>query len=132
MESTKKNNSSLVVQSLKGALISVIVSLIGILFFAFFIKIMGISEGAIKPINQIIKAISIFIGVFLGVRISADKGLLRGLLIGIIYTFLAFIIFSALNGKFSFDKTLLNDVLFGGISGAICGIICVNLKKKTK
>ena len=134
MENTNKlnkfKNNRYVMTTLKGGLIATVVSLIGILFFAFIIKLFGVADGFLKPINQVIKAISIFIGVFLGLKKNKEKGLLMGLLIGIFYTMLAFVVFSALNGSFNFDKTILNDVLFGGITGAICGVICVNVGKK--
>ena len=57
-------------------------------------------------------------------------GLMSGLLIGIVYTFLAFIVFSILNGNFEITKVLANDILFGAIIGAICGVIAVNIRKK--
>ena len=58
-----------------------------------------------------------------------ELGLVSGLLIGICYTILAFLVFSLLGGSFVLDLTLLTDIVFGAIIGAICGIICVNLKK---
>ena len=116
---------------IKGSMISIIVSLICILFFAFVVKLFGLSDGSLKIVNQIIKAFSIFIGTFCGLKKCNQNGLLKGLVIGLCYTFFAFLIFSALNGNFSFEKSLLNDVIFGGITGAICGVISVNAKKKT-
>lgn len=127
-----KINNSFVIAMLKGALIATATSLVGILFFAFIIKLFGVSDGAIKPVNQIIKAISILIGVLFGCKKYCQKGLMLGLAIGIAYTILAFVIFSALNGNFAFDKTLLNDILFGGIMGAICGVAIVNFMCKSK
>lgn len=133
MEKTKKfKNNSILMCSLKGSLIATAVSLIGILFFAFVIKMFGITDEFLKPVNQVIKGISILVGVFAGLGIDKEKGLLTGVIIGLCYTLLAFVIFSALNGSFNMDKSLLNDVLFGGITGSICGIIAVNLKKKSK
>src|SRR5574344_847453 len=92
---------------LKGSLIALSISLVGILIFAFFIKYVAISTDAIKPINQVIKGIIV-----------------------LAYTVLSFIVFSILYGNFEFNKTLINDFLFGGIIGAICGIISVNFRKK--
>lgn len=126
----KIKNNSFIVPVIKGSLIAVAISLVGILFFAFLIKLFGIADGWLKPINQVIKAISIFIGVFLGLKNDNEKGLVKGLIIGLAYTFVAFVVFSILNGKFNFDKTLLTDVLFGGITGAICGVIAVNIGGK--
>lgn len=133
MEKTQKlKNNGMVIASAKGSLIAVVVSLIGILFFAFVIKLFGITDEFLKPVNQVIKAASILVGVFGAVKKYRENGLVLGLIVGLCYTLLAFIVFSALNGSFALDKTLLNDVLFGGIMGAISGVIAVNIKKKSK
>ena len=133
MEKTAKlKNNNILMAILKGSLIAVVVSLVGILFFAFIIKMFGITDQFLKPVNQIIKGISILLGVFGGLKAYKEKGLVLGLVIGLVYTLLAFLVFSTLNGNFKFDKSLLTDVLFGGIMGAISGIIAVNLKGKNK
>ena len=115
---------------LKGALVSLSVSLVGILIFAFFIKYVAVPTAAIKPVNQVIKGLSLLIGCFIALRKSDKMGLVTGLLIGLLYTILAFLVFSILDGNFEFSKTLVNDLLFGGIIGAICGVIAVNLRRK--
>ena len=133
MEKTKTlKSNSMVISSLKGSLIATCVSLVGILFFAFIVKLFGITDGFLKPVNQIIKAISIMIGTFITLKKDNEKGMFKGLIIGIIYTLLAFLVFSILNGSFNFDKSLLTDVIFAGVTGAICGVITINIKKKNK
>lgn len=127
----KTNTSPILKYILKGSLIALSVSLVLILVFAFILKFTNISDGIIMPVNQVIKGISVFLGVFLGLKKSKELGLICGLLIGFIYTIMAFLVFSILNGGFSFDITLLTDIVFGAIIGAICGIICVNIKKST-
>lgn len=124
-------SSGLFVSLLKGSLIALCTSLIGILIFAFILKFTNISDGVIGPVNQVIKGASVLLGVFIGLKKKKDMGLVSGLLIGLIYTMVAFVVFSILDGGFHFDRTLLNDVLFGGIMGSICGIICVNIKKSS-
>lgn len=126
----RQSKGKLALQILKGSLFAVIISLIGILFFAFLIKLTGLADSWIMPINQIIKGVSIFIGVGIALKSSCEKGLLKGLLIGLVYTVFAFFVFSLLNGGFTFDKSILNDVLFGAIMGGICGVIFVNLKRR--
>lgn len=123
--------NSLVLDVIKGALLSVVISLICILIFAFFIKTLGISDKLIAPINQVIKFVSIFFGVKLSLKKNREKGFLKGLLIGFVYTLLAFVVFSILSKNFCFDMSLFNDALFGTIAGIICGVIGVNIKKKT-
>ena len=115
--------------AVKGALISVCISLICILVFAFIIKLTGMSDGLIKPINQVIKIVSIFIGTFLINKKQANKKLLNGVIVGLFYTIIAFIVFSILNGSFNADFTIIIDALFGGLIGAICGVICNFLSK---
>lgn len=126
----EKKDKSFLLAMIKGSLVALCVSLVGILIFAFILKFANISDGAIRPINQIIKGISILIGVFVAMRKLDKMGLVGGLLIGLLYTIIAFVVFSILDGSFDFNLTLLNDLLFGGIMGAICGIIAVNVKKR--
>ena len=125
------NKKTLLMSIVKGCLTALCVSLVGILIFAFILKFTNISDSVINPVNQVIKGASIFLGVFIGLKKEKEMGLVSGLLIGILFTMIAFIVFSVLDGRFVFDRTLLNDMLFGGIMGAICGIICVNIKKSS-
>ena len=104
-------------------------SLICVLIFAFAIKFTDISESAISPINQAIKIISILIGCFVASRKINSNGWFWGIIIGIVYTLLAFMIFSILDGEFRFTLNLLNDSTFGAIIGLISGIIVFALKK---
>lgn len=130
MEKVKNNEkSNILLNGLKGSMLSVCVSLVLILIFAFVIKLTCMSDSLIKPINQVIKIVSILIGTMFIVKKVKEKGLLLGCVVGLLYSILAFVVFSILNGGFSFDWTLLVDVLFGIITGAICGVICVNAKK---
>ncbi len=128
----EKRGGGVLLSIVKGCLIALCVSLVGILIFGFCLKFTSLSDKLITPINQVIKGLSIFLGVLFGLKKQKEMGLVSGLLIGIIYTMLAFVVFSLLNGSFNFDRTLLNDVIFGTIIGGICGIICVNIKKSAR
>ena len=126
---SEKQSSSAWLAIAKGVVCGLCVSLVGILLFAFILRFSSISDKVIAPVNEVIKGVSIFCGVFVGLRKYKKMGLLNGILIGFLFTVVAFLVFSLLDGTFSFDRTLLNDIVFGSIIGAICGIICVNLKK---
>ncbi len=132
VKNKEKSDHSFFLGVLKGSLIALCVSLIGILIFAFIIRFVSISDAAITPINQIIKGLSILIGCFVGLKKTKEMGFISGLVIGILYTALAFVVFSILDGHFVFSKTILNDLLFGGLIGAICGVIAVNFVRKKK
>ena len=105
------------------------VSLLCILIFAFVIKFTALPESAIMPINQVIKFLSIFIGCWVASKKIKSNGWLWGIVIGAVYTLLAFIVFSILDGEFRFTLSLLNDFVFGAIAGLISGIIAFNLRK---
>lgn len=123
VKALKLNENKSFVTILKGAIYALIISLLGILLFAFIIKLTGLSDRLIKPINQVIKVISILFGCFFAFKKNREKTLLNGLFIGIVYTILAFLLFSALNGSFNFSKTIFVDILFGGIVGIIASVI---------
>ena len=111
---------------IKGSIIALLVSMIGILLFALFLKFIAISDSAISWINQVIKALSILLGVRATLKISAGRGMIKGVLLGILYTFVAYLVFSFLSSSISFDTSTIIDFVFGGIMGGICGIIMNN------
>lgn len=125
-----ENKSNFLISVLKGVLIALSISLISICIFAFILRVVDISDNMIKPINMVIKILSIFFGCVFGLKKDKEMGLIKGLVIGGTYSLLSYIVFSLLAGNFVFSMTILNDVLFGAIIGAICGIIAVNFKKK--
>lgn len=130
MKREKQQNGNFFLSLLKGALMALSISLIAICIFAFVLRFIDISSDFIKPINQVIKIVSILIGTLYGLKGIKDMGLIRGFSIGIVYVILSFIVFSILNGGFSIDSSIVNDLIFGGVAGAISGIIAVNLRKK--
>lgn len=126
--SLKNNTSFLTI--LKGALFSLILSLLAILVFAFIIKLTGLSDGFIKPFNQVIKVVSILFGCLMAFKKDNEKTLIKGAIIGAVYVVLAFLLFSALNGSFEFSPTIFIDILFGLAVGVISSIILNIFRKK--
>lgn len=126
--SKTKFTSPVLSNIIKGTLTAVSVSLVLILIFAVLIKFLNIPDNFITPVNQVIKIISIFVGCFTALKVYKQKGLVTGTMIGLIYTTLAFLIFSLLGGNFSFTINLLIDAIFAMIIGGMCGIFSVNKK----
>ena len=111
---------------LKGAIISVVASLIGILIFAIIVKLSGSMGTVIKTVNQFIKIISVFLGCVFS--LEEKNGLIKGVLVGILYCVMLYIIFF-LMGSNMFSSILI-DLLFMGVVGGILGIVAVNVKSK--
>ena len=113
---------------LKGSFTALITTLIAILIFAGVIKMASLSSGAIKSVNQFIKALSVFLGCMFCVK--ENKGLLKGLFIGAIFSLLTVLVFSLITGiSFSVTSVII-DLAFLTVVGAICGIITVNIKRR--
>lgn len=129
MEKTN-TKSTIILQLLKGSFWALSCALLCILVFAFIIKYTSISTSAIQPINQVIKGLSILVGCFVFGKKVNTKGYLWGAVIGVLFTILAFIVFSILDGSFSINLNFLTDLVFGAIMGAFAGIICISLRKK--
>jgi putative membrane protein (TIGR04086 family) len=127
-----KTESSFLIKITKSSLYALCISLILVLVFAFLLRFIALDDEIISPVVQIIKGVSILFGVLIGLKSSTEIGFVSGLIIGLVYTLIAFICFSMLDGfSFEFSKVLLNDIIFGGIIGGISGIIAVNFRKKS-
>ncbi len=117
-----------VLSYLKASIIAIIVTLVLILIFALVLKLTGLSDSIITPVNLVIKAVSIAIGTIILAK-NGEGGLKKGIILGVIFTAIAFVLFSILNGSFNFSYGLLADFAFGAVVGGIVGVITVNVKK---
>ncbi len=126
---TENKGKSVTLNIIKGAFWGVAFSLICVLIFAFVIKFTSVSESVMQPINQIIKGASILFACFIVSKNIRKNGWLVGLFTGLLYTVLAFLIFSILDNQFTFGLNVLNDLVFGSVMGLIAGILCISLRK---
>lgn len=112
----------------KAIILAVIFSLLLILLASFIVKVANIETNYLPIINQVIKGVSILAACLLCLK-TPSGGWARGIIIGIIYIALAYVLFSLLNGHFTFDLSIVNDVAIGAVTGLISGIIAVNIRK---
>ena len=113
-----------------GAVSALLAAIVFVGLYAAAMKLFHISENSIPVVDQVGKMLCILLGAFMAVRHHPVKGWLRGGLAGVLYVLLAFVLFSAIDGDWSFDWTLLADVLMGFAVGAIGGVLLVNLRRK--
>ena len=114
---------------LKGVLVAVCVSIVGVLAFAIVYKFVQIGDTTIKIVNQVIKVLSVVLGVNVALKSDRKKGAVKGILVGVIYSIVSYTVFGLLSSTFTFSLSVLFDALFAGIVGLIAGIFLVNLKK---
>lgn len=124
-----KNKSNIFSGFIKGVLVSLLATLIGIFLFALVLRFVDLNTVVIKIVNQVIKILSVLFGVKVCLKCNKSKGLLKGAVVGVLYTVLSYLIFSLLVSSFSFGLNLVYDILFLGVAGVVCGVIFVNSKK---
>ena len=118
---TLKNSNALLY--VKSTFIGILVSLIGLLAFALVMKFVVLSDNVVSAVNQGIKAVSIFISVKHFAKFVDHKLPVHSLIIGLLYSVLAYLVFSVLSGSFVFNLGTLSDLLFATLTAFICGII---------
>lgn len=124
-----KESEKFILDTIKGVVISAIISLVGILVFALIIKLTGLSSSVIKAVNQFIKVISMFLGCFFS--ITENKGLIKGIVLGVSYTVIIYLLFLIM-GVNAFSVSFIIELIVMGILGGIFGIIIVNMRSKRK
>lgn len=129
MQKLKSLNWSGAVCVIKCCLIGIVVTLVGIVAFAVVLKFADLSTKVIGYVNDVIKALSIFVMVLLLKKCSGEKLLLKSIFGGVAYAVLSFVIFSILNGSFGLNLSVLYDLLFAVIVAVIASVI-INLLNK--
>ncbi len=110
----------------KGAGIALVSSLFLAVVFACILQYGKLSQEVVYPVNQAVKVVAIALGVLLSVR--GEKGWLKGGAVGGLFTALSYLAFSALGGDFSLSWLAFLELGLGLVSGALCGIIAVNVR----
>ncbi len=131
-----KNNSEVkadlkhyILEIVKAVMIALVLSLLLVLLAAFIIKIANLDSGVVGILNQIIRSVSILVSCVFALRLRGN-GWIRGIIVGVLYSLLAYVVFSLIGGKFSFDLTLLNNVVLGAASGLLSGMIAMFVRRK--
>ena len=112
----------------KRVCIAAIVTLAAVLVFALLVKLFSIGSGAITAVNQVIKAVAIFVGCM--VCVKPGRGLLKGLVSGVAVIILTYFLFAILAGEISFGWTNVLDLVFGALVGAVSGFVAGFVKNK--
>lgn len=112
----------------KSVCIAVIVTLAAVLVFALLVKLFSIGSGAITAVNQVIKAVAIFVGCM--VCVKPGRGLLKGLVSGVAVIILTYFLFAILAGEIAFGWTNVLDLVFGALVGAVSGFVAGFVKNK--
>ncbi len=114
-------------QIIKSVLAAVLISLAFVLIFTVLMQLFAIPMGAVKPVNQVFKILSVAIGGLIFIR--GDKGLLKGVIYGVIAVLITYLVFGLISLSLSISWKFIFEILLGAVAGGISGIIAVNIKK---
>lgn len=118
-----------VFQVLKATLAAVIFCLACVLIFSLIIQLLSLPTDAVKPVNQVLKTLSIAAGGVLFIR--GGRGLIKGAVYGVITVLVTYVLFSVIASSFAVTWLFALEILLGAASGAISGIIGVNIKRRS-
>ena len=119
-----------VLQILTAAAVSVLLVMAGVLLFAGAIRLFSLPTSAVRPVNQFIKTVGLFLGCVF--TLKGSRGALKGLLAGIVAALVLILVFAVAGKNFpSFSSAALDLLLFAAV-GLISGIVAVNVKKDAR
>ena len=120
---TESNN---ITKILKGSVISIILTIIGLLVYSVILANTEIGESTVNYIVMGITSISILIGSILSIS-KIEK---NGAIVGGIYVIVIYLLSSIINSNFNINLSAIILMVVSIIAGMIGGIIGVNIKKQ--
>lgn len=113
---------------IRGVLAAAAITLLGMLLLAAAIVFIGMSDGVIRVLNQLLKAGAVIAGTYLGVGRGGERGLMTGAAIGAIYAILGYAMYTLLGGNDFMLTELLGELLISTAAGAASGAVFANLR----
>lgn len=114
-------------QVLKAVLAAVLFSLVFVLVFTIIIQLFSLPAGAVKPVNQVLKILSVVAGGLIFIR--GDKGLLKGIIYGVLAVIVTYLLYGLISMSLSISWFFLLELAIGALAGGVSGVIAVNIKK---
>ncbi len=115
---------------IKGVLIAVLTTAISVIVFALIIALFGMSDGAIRVVNQLIKLVSVALGARAAVCRGDRRGTMQGALLGLIYMGVGVTLYVLLSGQRMTLVDYLIDLLTGIAVGGLTGMLISGLEPK--
>lgn len=125
-ENLKKSNY---IYILRGIIVSVLITMLGLLIFSIILTKTNTSEATIFPVVVVITAISILIGSFIAFGKIKNKGIVNGAIVGGCYMLVIYLLSSIMGNSFSLNVQSFVTIIAAIMAGIIGGILGVNLRK---
>ena len=119
-----------VVYTLKGVLISYIISIVLLLLVSVIATYAAMPEAQIRIAVNIVTAVSLIICGFRAARRARRMGLVNGAAAGLIYTILLYVVGSLITRELSFTLSTVTTLILGFICGGLGGVMGLNMRRK--
>lgn len=124
----KNKKSGFLSSMASGTIIALIATGIGILVFSLVVYFCRLKSGVIRPVNQFIKIVSIFLGCIFSIK--EKGGAIKGAIVGATYSIIMLLVFALLGKSGENFLYVIADVVFCTVIGAVSGILSVNVGEK--
>ena len=126
------NRVSVILSILKGLLVAIAITLLGMLLFAALTVFASVPDNLLTVLNQLLKIAAIGLGVRAAVVRGGARGFVTGAVLALIYMILGYAMYVVLGGGVHSVTTMLGEMLLGAAIGGVCGAILANMKPKRK
>lgn len=126
------NRRSILLSILRGLLLAVALTLLGMLLIAALAVFARISDGLLTALNQVLKVAAIVLGVCASVGRGGNRGFVTGAVLALLYAILGYALYVLLGGGVFSTVQMLGEILLGATIGGLCGAILANLPPKRR
>lgn len=117
---------------LKGILAAYIITIPAFMLFALILANTEFPQKLISPAVVVTTIISVLTAGSVSTKGLKSRGWLNGSIVGLIYMLVLYIISSMIFKNFAIDKYVITMTVIGILTGAIGGIVGINIKKGSK
>ena len=117
---------------LKGILAAYIITIPAFMLFALILSNTDFPQKLISPAVVVTTIISVLTAGSVSTRGIKNRGWLNGSFVGLIYMLILYIFSSLIFKNFSVDKYVITMTVIGILTGAIGGIVGINIKKDSR
>lgn len=126
------NENLSTISVLKGILAAYIITIPAFMLFALILANTDFPQKLISPAVVITTIISVLTAGSVSTKGLKNRGWLNGSIVGLIYMLILYIFSSLIFKNFAIDKYVITMMVIGVLTGAIGGIVGINIKKGSK
>ena len=117
---------------LRGVAAAALCTLPGMALLALTVVLVPVEDSTLVALNQLLKALSVFIGVYFAVGRGGSRGFVTGAAVGLVDMLLGYGLYCALDGSAGAWALLGGEALFGALIGAVSGSVIANMRPGRK